>query len=91
MSCAQDIDGEEREAYTVTSVTASETPGKTRITIAEGKERTGSCELYFFFCNDGLMLLQGPRIEFQTGATVVLRELKVCKKEICFFVLFFFF
>lgn len=49
----KDIDGEEREAYTVTSVTASEVAGKTRVTIAEG-----------------------ARIEFQTGSTVVLRELK---------------
>ncbi len=54
----KDIDGEEREAYTVTSVSASEVAGKTRITIAEG-----------------------ARIEFQTGATVVLRELRVKKKK----------
>ena len=49
----KDTDGEEREAYTVTSVDASEVAGKTRITIAEGS-----------------------RIEFQSGASVVLRELQ---------------
>jgi ubiquitin-activating enzyme E1 len=49
----KDIDGEEREAYTVTAVEASEVAGKTRITIAEGS-----------------------RIEFQSGASVVLRELR---------------
>ncbi len=54
----KDTDGEEREAYTVTSVDASEVPGKTRITIAEGS-----------------------RIEFQSGATVALRELRVRRED----------
>jgi ubiquitin-activating enzyme E1 len=49
----RDVDGEDREAYTVTAVEPSEVEGKTRITIAEGS-----------------------RIEFQTGASVVLRELR---------------